>query len=31
VVDGGLMLSSPPAGPTLVRVEIPCTQTDRSE
>ncbi len=24
VVDGRLMLSSPPGGPTLLRVEIPC-------
>jgi signal transduction histidine kinase len=27
VVDGRLLLSSPPGGPTLVRVEIPCNQT----
>jgi signal transduction histidine kinase len=26
VVDGRLLLSSPPGGPTLVRVEIPCGQ-----
>jgi signal transduction histidine kinase len=26
VVDGRLLLSSPPGGPTLVRVEIPCRQ-----
>jgi signal transduction histidine kinase len=27
VVDGRLLLSSPAGGPTLVRVEIPCSQT----
>jgi signal transduction histidine kinase len=27
--DGHLYLSSPPGGPTLIRVEIPCRQTDR--
>jgi signal transduction histidine kinase len=27
VVDGRLLLSSPPGGPTLVRVEIPCPPT----
>jgi signal transduction histidine kinase len=27
VVDGRLLLSSPPGGPTLVRVEVPCRQT----
>jgi signal transduction histidine kinase len=27
VVDGRLLLSSPPGGPTLVRAEIPCGQT----
>ncbi|MEU9886851.1 sensor domain-containing protein [Sphaerisporangium sp. NPDC051011] len=27
VVDGRLMLSSPPGGPTLLRVEIPCATT----
>jgi signal transduction histidine kinase len=27
VVDGRLLLSSPPGGPTLVRVEIPCLPT----
>jgi signal transduction histidine kinase len=26
VVDGRLLLSSPPGGPTVVRVEIPCSQ-----
>ncbi|BCJ51393.1 histidine kinase [Actinoplanes sp. NBRC 14428] len=30
VLDGRLLLSSPPGGPTVVRVEIPCTQTVRS-
>ncbi|MGW4897737.1 sensor domain-containing protein [Kitasatospora sp. NPDC004240] len=29
VVDGTLTVSSPPGGPTLLRVEIPCTPTDR--
>ncbi|MER7582163.1 sensor domain-containing protein [Kitasatospora sp. NPDC097691] len=29
VVDGTLTVSSPPGGPTLVRVEIPCAPTDR--
>ncbi|WP_380278602.1 sensor histidine kinase [Kitasatospora purpeofusca] len=28
VVDGTLTVSSPPGGPTLVRVEIPCTPAD---
>ncbi|WP_234434762.1 MULTISPECIES: sensor histidine kinase [Streptomyces] len=28
VVDGTLTVSSPPGGPTLVRVEIPCTPID---
>ncbi|MFB6891979.1 sensor histidine kinase [Kitasatospora sp. NPDC056327] len=28
VVDGTLTVSSPPGGPTLVRVEIPCAPTD---
>jgi signal transduction histidine kinase len=27
VVDGRLLLSSPPGGPTLLRMEIPCRQT----
>ena len=27
VVDGRLFLSSPPGGPTVVRVEIPCPNT----
>ncbi|MET8332150.1 sensor histidine kinase [Streptosporangium canum] len=31
VVNGRLMLSSPPGGPTLLRVEIPCTSTAPSE
>ncbi|MEV0223783.1 sensor domain-containing protein [Streptomyces sp. NPDC050704] len=30
VLDGRLALSSPPGGPTLLRVEIPCEWTDRS-
>jgi signal transduction histidine kinase len=30
VLDGRLTLSSPPGGPTLLRVEIPCRPTDRS-
>ena len=30
VLDGRLLLSSPPGGPTLVRVEIPCRQPIRS-
>ncbi|MER5647396.1 sensor domain-containing protein [Streptosporangium sp. NPDC002524] len=30
VVDGRLVLSSPPGGPTLLRVEIPCTPIDPS-
>ncbi|MEU8677439.1 sensor domain-containing protein [Streptomyces sp. NPDC048560] len=30
VLDGRLSLSSPPGGPTLLRVEIPCVWTDRS-
>ncbi|MFJ9706765.1 sensor histidine kinase [Streptomyces sp. NPDC101234] len=29
VLDGRLSLSSPPGGPTLLRVEFPCEQTDR--
>ncbi|MDX3234100.1 sensor domain-containing protein [Streptomyces sp. ME03-5709C] len=29
VLDGRLSLSSPPGGPTLLRVEIPCEWTDR--
>ncbi|GGX88621.1 histidine kinase [Streptomyces minutiscleroticus] len=29
VLDGRLSLSSPPGGPTLLRVEIPCERTDR--
>jgi signal transduction histidine kinase len=28
VLDGRLSLSSPPGGPTLLRVEIPCRPTD---
>jgi signal transduction histidine kinase len=31
VADGRMLLSSPPGGPTLIRVEIPCRPTDRSE
>ncbi|WP_405004981.1 sensor domain-containing protein [Kitasatospora purpeofusca] len=31
VVDGTLTVSSPPGGPTLVRVEIPCTPADGGE
>ena len=27
VVDGRLLLSSPPGGPTLLRIELPCRQT----
>jgi signal transduction histidine kinase len=27
VADGRLLLSSPPGGPTLLRMEIPCRQT----
>lgn len=30
VLDGRLSLSSPPGGPTLLRVEIPCEWTERS-
>jgi len=30
VLDGTLTLSSPPGGPTLLRLEIPCDQSDRS-
>ncbi|MET7603668.1 sensor domain-containing protein [Streptomyces avermitilis] len=30
VLDGRLALSSPPGGPTLLRVEIPCERTDPS-
>ncbi|MER5862482.1 sensor domain-containing protein [Kitasatospora sp. NPDC002040] len=30
VVDGTLTVSSPPGGPTLLRLEIPCTLTDPS-
>ncbi|GAA0339342.1 sensor domain-containing protein [Actinoallomurus spadix] len=30
VVDGRLALSSPPGGPTVIHVEIPCTRLDRS-
>lgn len=30
VLDGRLSLFSPPGGPTLLRVEIPCVWTDRS-
>jgi signal transduction histidine kinase len=30
VLDGRLALSSPPGGPTLLRVEIPCDWTERS-
>ncbi|MFE2538664.1 sensor histidine kinase [Actinacidiphila glaucinigra] len=30
VLDGRLSLSSPPGGPTLLRVEIPCVSTERS-
>ncbi|TPQ18238.1 sensor histidine kinase [Streptomyces sporangiiformans] len=30
VLDGRLSLSSPPGGPTLLRVEFPCEWTDRS-
>ncbi|MFC3575286.1 sensor histidine kinase [Streptomyces yaanensis] len=30
VLDGRLSLSSPPGGPTLLRVEFPCERTDRS-
>ncbi|WP_086883846.1 sensor histidine kinase [Streptomyces rhizosphaericus] len=29
-LDGRISLSSPPGGPTLLRVEIPCVRTDRS-
>ncbi|MEU9333252.1 sensor domain-containing protein [Streptomyces sp. NPDC048290] len=29
VLDGRLSLSSPPGGPTLLRVEIPCERTER--
>jgi signal transduction histidine kinase len=29
-VDGRVFLSSPPGGPTVVRVEIPCPRTDHS-
>lgn len=29
VADGRLALSSPPGGPTLLRVELPCAQIDR--
>ncbi|MEV8558943.1 sensor domain-containing protein [Streptomyces sp. NPDC051917] len=29
VLDGRLSLSSPPGGPTLLRVEFPCERTDR--
>jgi signal transduction histidine kinase len=31
VVAGRLVLTSPPGGPTLLRVELPCHQTSRSE
>jgi len=31
VVDGTLAVSSPPGGPTLLRVEIPCTWTTESQ
>ncbi|MGW6745052.1 sensor histidine kinase [Streptomyces sp. NPDC055025] len=30
VLDGRLSLSSPPGGPTVLRVELPCEWTDRS-
>ncbi|GIM94586.1 histidine kinase [Paractinoplanes toevensis] len=30
VADGRMFLSSPPGGPTLIRVEIPCRPNDRS-
>lgn len=30
VAGGKLLLSSPPGGPTLIRVELPCTQPTRS-
>jgi hypothetical protein len=29
VLDGRLSLSSPPGGPTLLRVEMPCEWTER--
>ncbi|MFG1994419.1 sensor domain-containing protein [Actinoplanes sp. NPDC048988] len=31
VADGRMLLSSPPGGPTLIRVEIPCRPSDRFE
>jgi signal transduction histidine kinase len=28
VADGRMLLSSPPGGPTLLRVELPCRQSE---